>query len=125
MNNPLLTTRREFLRSRLLRDTDWASMAHGIEVRAPLVDSVLLAEVAETLAGAPECVDKSALLEAPSRPLPEAVRLRPKTGFATPLAAWQNRTLTPPRRRSPPSEPWARAWADRVLHYDEPAWRAA
>ena len=114
-----------YMRSRLLRDTDWASMAHGIEVRAPLVDSVLLAEVAETLAGAPECVDKSALLEAPSRPLPEAVRLRPKTGFATPLAAWQNRTLTPPRRRSPPSEPWARAWADRVLHYDEPAWRAA
>ncbi len=28
------------MRSQLLRDTDWASMAHGIEVRAPLVDSV-------------------------------------------------------------------------------------
>jgi asparagine synthase (glutamine-hydrolysing) len=114
-----------YMRSRLLRDTDWASMAHGIEVRAPLVDSVLLGEVAAALAAAPQCVDKSALIDAPSKPLPEAVRRRPKTGFATPLAAWQNGTLAPPRRPSGPSEPWARAWADRVLHYEGPAWRAA
>jgi asparagine synthase (glutamine-hydrolysing) len=110
-----------YLRSRLLRDTDWASMAHGVEVRAPLVDSVLLAIVAETLAAQPACVDKAALLDAPSRALPEAVRLRPKTGFTTPLADWQHRAMAPPPRAARPREPWARAWADRVLQAG--AWR--
>jgi asparagine synthase (glutamine-hydrolysing) len=112
-----------YLRSRLLRDTDWASMAHGVEVRAPLVDSVLLGVVAQTLATAPQCVDKQALIDAPSRALPEAVRLRPKTGFATPLADWQHRALAPPARPARPREPWARAWADRVLQAG--AWGAS
>ena len=34
------------MRNQLLRDTDWASMAHGLEVRVPLVDSVLLSSAA-------------------------------------------------------------------------------
>ncbi len=32
------------MRNQLLRDTDWASMAHALEVRVPLVDSVAVAE---------------------------------------------------------------------------------
>src|SRR5581483_1251603 len=35
-----------YMRNQLLRDTDWASMAHGLEVRVPLVD----VEVARTVA---------------------------------------------------------------------------
>jgi asparagine synthase (glutamine-hydrolysing) len=31
-----------YLRNQLLRDTDWASMAHSLEVRVPLVDATLL-----------------------------------------------------------------------------------
>ena len=31
-----------YMRNQLLRDTDWASMAHSLEVRVPLVDAVLL-----------------------------------------------------------------------------------
>ena len=31
-----------YLRNQLLRDADWASMAHSLEIRAPLVDSRLL-----------------------------------------------------------------------------------
>ena len=35
-----------YMRNQLLRDTDWASMAHSLEVRTPLVDAVLLQHVA-------------------------------------------------------------------------------
>src|SRR5207302_6458478 len=35
-----------YLRNQLLRDTDWASMAHSLEVRVPFVDTRLLEEVA-------------------------------------------------------------------------------
>ena len=31
-----------YMRNQLLRDTDWASMAHSLEVRVPLVDVKLL-----------------------------------------------------------------------------------
>ena len=31
-----------YMRNQLLRDTDWASMAHSLEIRVPLVDAVLL-----------------------------------------------------------------------------------
>ncbi|QDU85238.1 Asparagine synthetase [glutamine-hydrolyzing] 1 [Planctomycetes bacterium Pla163] len=42
-----------YLRNQLLRDTDWASMAHAFEVRLPLVDIVLWRRVAPFLVAAP------------------------------------------------------------------------
>ena len=38
------------MRNQLLRDTDWASMAHALEVRVPLVDAALLRCVARATA---------------------------------------------------------------------------
>ena len=35
-----------YMRNQLLRDTDWASMAHSLEVRVPLVDVKLLSHLA-------------------------------------------------------------------------------
>ena len=35
-----------YMRNQLLRDTDWASMAHSLEVRVPLVDAKLLRSIA-------------------------------------------------------------------------------
>ena len=35
-----------YMRNQLLRDTDWASMAHSLEVRVPLVDIKLLSQLA-------------------------------------------------------------------------------
>ena len=37
-----------YMRNQLLRDTDWASMAHSLEVRVPLVDVKLLSQLAPT-----------------------------------------------------------------------------
>jgi asparagine synthase (glutamine-hydrolysing) len=38
-----------FLRNRLLRDSDWASMDHSVELRTPLVDAYLLEQVQSLL----------------------------------------------------------------------------
>ena len=32
----------QYMRNQLLRDADWAGMAHGVEIRLPLVDTTLL-----------------------------------------------------------------------------------
>ena len=77
-----------YMRNQLLRDTDWASMAHGLEVRVPLVDTTLLERIA-TLGRAPaDTVPKAALAQAPRRALPDAVVRRSKTGFVVPTGAW-------------------------------------
>jgi asparagine synthase (glutamine-hydrolysing) len=76
-----------YMRSQLLRDTDWASMAHGLEVRVPLVDVEVLRTVARLChAGFPP--GKRDLGESPRPALPEAVLGRPKTGFAVPVREW-------------------------------------
>jgi asparagine synthase (glutamine-hydrolysing) len=108
-----------YMKNQLLRDTDWASMAHSLEVRTPLVDAVLLAEAARIVGASGIAPSKSLLAEAPSRPLPPAVRRRIKTGFLTPIATWQRRGALAARARNGGArgerEPWARHWANVVL----------
>ena len=41
-----------YMRNQLLRDADWAGMAHGVEIRAPLVDIELLRALAPSIADA-------------------------------------------------------------------------
>lgn len=77
-----------YMRNQLLRDADWAGMAHGIEVRAPLVDATLLATLACAVPGLASRLGKTALAAAPRLALPAAIAARPKTGFSTPVGAW-------------------------------------
>jgi asparagine synthase (glutamine-hydrolysing) len=76
-----------YLRNQLLRDMDWASMAHSLEVRVPLVDAHLLKRLAPVLVTRKER-GKQLLAAAPRPPLPEAVRHRRKTGFTLPINEW-------------------------------------
>jgi asparagine synthase (glutamine-hydrolysing) len=75
-----------YMRNQLLRDTDWASMAHSLEVRTPLVDWSLLQSVGSTIARSG--FTKHDMARVPERPLPESVLSRPKTGFSVPLREW-------------------------------------
>ncbi len=109
-----------YMRNQLLRDTDWASMAHSLEVRTPLVDSVLLDRLAPLGVGAIRDAGKRLLARAPSQPVPAAITDRPKTGFTTPVAAWMaERVLGLPgtfsvpaaRARTGKAQPWARGWS--------------
>jgi asparagine synthase (glutamine-hydrolysing) len=108
-----------YMRNQLLRDTDWASMAHSVEVRVPLVDKVLLQTLAPLLVRPDINPTKTWLAKAARPPLPEAIFKRPKTGFLTPMQEWLSRSktlsqLTTPSRL-PPSTHWSRRWALAVL----------
>jgi asparagine synthase (glutamine-hydrolysing) len=94
-----------YMRNQLLRDSDWASMAHSIELRVPLVDSELSRRLAPHMPAAVAGVAKAALALAPTKPLPEFLINRPKTGFETPVGEWIKTAATKS------GEPWARNWA--------------
>jgi asparagine synthase (glutamine-hydrolysing) len=76
-----------YLRNQLLRDMDWASMAHSLEVRVPLVDAHLLRKLAPVLVTRRER-GKQLLANAPQPALPDEVRNRRKTGFTLPIKEW-------------------------------------
>src|SRR6202012_2466364 len=78
----------QYLKNQLLRDADWAGMAHSLEIRTPLVDIKLLRTLAGGIAGLEPGTGKAALAAAPSRPLPRAILARAKTGFAVPTRDW-------------------------------------
>jgi asparagine synthase (glutamine-hydrolysing) len=105
-----------YMRNQLLRDTDWASMAHSVEVRVPLVDAWLLRKVAPATMKMAGRVGKRLLAASPSRALPRAIVARTKTGFNTPVSQWLQRDQRLQAwRRIPelasPRCPWARRWA--------------
>jgi len=76
-----------YMRDQLLRDADWAGMAHSIEIRVPFVDAHLLARLAPLLAsGTPP--SKGDMADTPAVPLPVEIRRRAKTGFVVPVRQW-------------------------------------
>lgn len=77
-----------YMRNQLLRDADWAGMAHSLEIRTPLVDIVLLARMAPHFTRLAQGDGKTLLANAPTSPLPAAITETAKTGFETPVASW-------------------------------------
>jgi asparagine synthase (glutamine-hydrolysing) len=96
-----------YLRNQLLRDMDWASMAHSLEVRVPLVDAHLLRKIAPALVTRRER-GKQLLAAAPRPPLPAEVRQRRKTGFTLPIKEWLA------QESNGPVEFGKRSWARKV-----------
>jgi len=71
-----------YMRNQLLRDSDWAGMAHSLEIRTPLVDATLFTKIAA-------CgYNKIDMARSPATALPENVLNRPKTGFYIPVREW-------------------------------------
>ena len=77
-----------YLRNQLLRDSDWASMAHSVELRTPLVDAHLLRRLSPLLGQFGSHPGKSLLAQCASPALPIEVTQRSKTGFGVPMGAW-------------------------------------
>jgi asparagine synthase (glutamine-hydrolysing) len=75
-----------YMRNQLLRDTDWSSMAHGVEVRVPLVDFTLIQNLGPAIASKYPPTKRD--LAACSDRLPAAIIKRSKTGFTTPVRHW-------------------------------------
>jgi asparagine synthase (glutamine-hydrolysing) len=96
-----------YMRNQLLRDTDWSSMAHGLEVRVPFVGAGLLERLGPAIASdAPPT--KQDLASCAAR-LPPALFARPKTGFSTPVREWVG-------DQTGGSVRGLRGWADHVHH---------
>ena len=98
-----------YMRNQLLRDTDWAGMAHSLEVRTPLVDFTLLQAMAPYVPLLAPGVGKRALANAPSTPLPAGAAEQSKLGFSVPISSWTRGETTAPHRLD------SRLWASRVL----------
>ena len=83
-----------YMRNQLLRDGDVMSMAHGLELRLPLVDQRLFDRVAGIAPGIRLQPGKQLLLDAVPE-VPARVRNAPKRGFSFPLRAWLQKGLGP------------------------------
>ena len=115
-----------YLRNQLLRDADWAGMAHGVEIRLPLVDVFLLRRLAPRL-GQTNGMHKGLLAQAPEPALPAALQSRPKTGFVLPMEDWLSRSRRLDdwrrvRRLRRANCSWGRRWAYTVLCHAYPQW---
>jgi asparagine synthase (glutamine-hydrolysing) len=75
-----------YMRNQLLRDTDWSSMAHGLEVRVPFVDACLLEHLGPAIASAAPPTKQD--LAACATKLHPEILARLKTGFRTPVREW-------------------------------------
>ncbi len=109
-----------YLRNQLLRDSDWASMGHSLELRTPLVDAKLLEALGPYVSGFADGAGKTMLARSPQKPLPDAVINRPKTGFSLPMAKWltdaaDQRAWSRLPMLNAPGTPWARRWAKVVV----------
>jgi asparagine synthase (glutamine-hydrolysing) len=109
-----------YLRNQLLRDSDWASMHHSLELRTPLVDFALLEALKPFLPTLPRGAGKAMLANSPANPLPHDVINRAKTGFSIPMTEWligayDQRHWASNPLLAPAGTPWARRWAKAVI----------
>lgn len=98
-----------YMRNQLLRDADWAGMAHSLEIRVPFVDVGLFRALAPFLVSKnpPRKQDATSVLH---NTLPQASIARRKTGFITPVREWAGGTTGKGRL-----ERGLRGWAKRVV----------
>lgn len=97
-----------YMRNQLLRDSDWAGMAHSVEIRTPLADIEVVRAVAEIAARGGLLPHKGDLAGLPPKPLPRVIAERSKTGFAVPVREWIS------QMDSNPAERGLRGWALRL-----------
>ena len=124
---------RVYLGPQLLRDLDVMSMVHGLEVRVPFVDHVLLETVWPDLGAHPSLMRNKRLLHGTlARPLPREAVDRPKQTFTLPFATWMVADLQPVVRSGMahladsgwiapgvPDATW-RAWQRGAAHWSRP-----
>src|SRR5262249_24420503 len=77
-----------YMRNQLLRDADWGSMAHSVELRVPLVDATLRARLAGLGFEPARSAAKAALAAAAAPELPAALFAGRRGGCCMPVMEW-------------------------------------
>ena len=86
-----------YMLNTLLRDSDFMSMAHGLELRVPLIDHHMAQRIL-SLPGASKMsksTPKPLLVKALAGQLPKNIIDRPKQGFTLPFEHWMRDALRP------------------------------
>jgi asparagine synthase (glutamine-hydrolyzing) len=86
-----------YMRNTLLRDSDFMSMAHGLELRVPFLDQALV-EACFRIPGREKMrgnLPKGLLLASLGVKLPEEIVKRPKRGFTLPFERWLRGEMRP------------------------------
>ena len=108
-----------YMRNMLLRDSDWTSMAHSLELRTPLVDAALLHSLSTVHTMFRNGRGKQLLAGVPSKPLPRNIAKRRKTGFTVPMTDWLASAAGGMDMRLRPipgtEKPWTRRWSRIVM----------
>lgn len=98
-----------YMRNQLLRDADWAGMAHSLEIRTPFVDVGFFRALAPLIV-APQPVTKAELPALLRPSVAASLAGRSKRGFVVPVRDW----LGVPSRAGARLRGW-RAWALDVI----------
>jgi len=77
-----------YLRNQLLRDSDWASMNFGVELRTPFVDSTFLSKSMHVHSDLMTSKHKKLLANLPDITIPLNSIKKTKTGFSIPVDKW-------------------------------------
>jgi asparagine synthase (glutamine-hydrolysing) len=113
---------RRYMRNQLLRDSDVMSMAHGLELRVPLVDSALFDTVSRISSEVRLRPGKQLLIDAVPE-IPEWILARAKSGFLFPYEdwlstpEWRNMFADALRDVPVPVESWYQRWAVFMLRH--------
>lgn len=105
-----------YLRNQLLRDSDWASMDHSVELRTPLVDAWLLKDLSPVLRSFHKYRGKCLLANSPVQHLNRAIVDRRKTGFGIPLGQWLSSAIEKNKINVTQSGDESRKWAKILTH---------
>ena len=111
-----------YMQNQLLRDTDYMSMSHGLEVRVPFLDQDLMEYVYQLN---PEIkfdgiIPKSLLINSFKDSLPEPIWNRRKMGFSFPFQEWMRRfdkISNPAHYTNPVSQNYMKAFNRGDLHW--------
>jgi len=100
-----------YMRNTLLRDSDFMSMAHGLELRVPFLDRALV-EASFRIPGNKKlqgASPKSTLLASLGVELPREIVNRPKRGFTLPFERWLRSEMKPVVENALLNADWAQA----------------
>ena len=108
-----------YMKNQLLRDADWASMSHSLELRVPFVDRKLINICANQIVKIKPPKKCRIMKNIMTNSLPESIFTKEKTGFETPVKKWleSNPQLQSWKSQSHMQDsqtPWARRWAYEV-----------
>lgn len=96
-----------YLKNQLLRDADWSSMAHSVEMRVPYVDLDFVKSII-LLIKSQLSPTKQSLLNLTSKSIINELNNRKKTGFSIPINIWLQKKLGKINENSHPTKIWAK-----------------